>query len=133
MRPSKQRQLEKAVRDAQSTLAKALAPEDICAGDFVAILHVVAELPSFLWCADPSTWPAREPVRIQFVPEAGGVPLRVKSVCLPFVLVKLPFGDEKSLDVRRCQLARLDRAYAKRAWKAHKENGAKRRFDWLER
>ena len=109
------------------TLAKALAPEDVRPGDFVALLHVTAELPSFLWCTDAWSLPADEPMRIQFVPCGGGVPLKVQSVCLPFVLVKLPIGGRRTLDLRQCRLARLDRAYAKLAWKARKKRGRSRR------
>jgi hypothetical protein len=102
-------------------LAKALAPEDIRRGDFVSLLNVTYELPSYFWDADATTLPRDEPVRIRFVPECGGVPLRVKSVCLPFVLVKTPQGERCTLDVRRCRLARLDRRYAADAWKAYKK------------
>ena len=111
------------------TLAKALAPEDVRPGDFVALLHVIAELPSFLWCTETWALPVHEPVRIQFAPGGGGVPLKVKSVCLPFVLVKLPTGGRRTLDLRQCRLARLDISYAKLAWKARKKRGRSRRND----
>jgi hypothetical protein len=130
MRDFRQR-LEAQADRSHSTLAKSLAPEEIRPGDFVAILHVVCELPSFLWCADASTLPLGEPVRVQFAPEHGGVPLKVKSVCLPFVLVKSPFGDTRSLDVRRYRLARLDKSYATTAWKAHKTARSRRKCEWL--
>jgi hypothetical protein len=104
-----------------STLAKALAPEEIRRGDFVTLLSVTYEVPSYFWDADASTLPRDEPVRIRFVPECGGVPLKVQSVCLPFVLVKVPAGDRSTIDVRRCRLARLDRTYAARSWKAYKK------------
>ena len=50
-------------------------------GDYVALLHVVYELPSFFWCGGIGTIRPDEPVRIPFVPNNGGVPLRVRSVC----------------------------------------------------
>jgi hypothetical protein len=111
----------------RSTLAKTLAPEEILPGDYVALLHVIAELPSFLWNADGMTMPLQDLVRIQFVPEDGGMPMKVKSVCLPFVLVKLPAGKKQSLDIRICRLARLDPAYAAVIWKAHRKARAKRK------
>jgi hypothetical protein len=101
-------------------LAKSLAPEEIRPGDFVAVLHVTCELPSFLWCADALTLPCHEPVRIRFVPTSESVPLKVKQVCLPYVLVKSPSGHSRTLDVRRYRLARLPQRYAQAAWKAHK-------------
>jgi hypothetical protein len=112
---SKQRRL--------TSLAKPLAPEEIRCGDFVTALHAVYELPSFLWCADRTTLPAEEPVRIRLVASCGGLPWRVESVCLPFVLVKSPGGRATTLDVRRWQLARLDRQFARAAWKAGKGSG----------
>ena len=92
------------------TTAKVLAPEDVRAGDYVALLHVVHEVPSFWWCSEIGTIRPDEPVRIPFVPNNGGVPLRVRSICLPFILVKAPSGKLRNLDVRRYRLARLDRA-----------------------
>lgn len=118
-------QTEKGTRRGDSTLAKALAPEEIQRGDFVTLLSVTYEVPSYFWDADASTLPRDEPVRIRFVPECGGVPLKVQSVCLPFVLVKVPAGDRSTIDVRRCRLARLDRTYASRSWKAYKKAQSK--------
>jgi len=102
---------------AAATLAKALAPEEIHPGDYVTPLHMIAEVPSYWWCDD---WrrPREEPVRMRFTTSCDGAPLRVKSVCLPFVLLKHPAGHTTTLDLRRCQLARLDCDFAKRAWKA---------------
>jgi hypothetical protein len=136
MGSSKQKQLDRQSVESRSTLAKPLAPEEIRSGDSVAVLHVVCELPSFLWLADASTLPLHEPIRIQFVPEGSGTPLRVESVCLPFVLVKLPTGERHTLDVRRYRLARLDPQFATSARVAHKKSRSKRsgkhRFGWPE-
>lgn len=111
--------------DTDSKVAKVLAPEDVRAGDYVAVLQVVYELPSFLWCGEIGTVRHDEPVRIPLMPRQGGVPLQVRSVCLPFILVKTPSGTLRNLDVRRHQLARLDRDYARIVWKASKKNRAK--------
>src|SRR6185295_14723900 len=107
--------------DTRSTLAKALAPEDIGLGDFVAVLHEVLEVLSLYWCRDSMLLPADEMVRVPYIPAGNGLPLKVKSVCLPFVLTRLPNGDCRTLDVRQCQLARLDRTYAVASWKAFKK------------
>jgi hypothetical protein len=103
------------------TTAKVLAPEDVRAGDYVALLHVIQEIPSFLWCGEFRTNRSVEPVRVQLIPKNGGVPFRVRSVCLPFILVQTPSGDFRNFDVRRYRLARLDRAHARAAWKACKK------------
>jgi hypothetical protein len=108
------------------TTAKVLAPEDVRAGDYVALLHVVHEIPSFWWCGEMGTIRADEPVRIPFVPNNGGMPYRVRSVCLPFILVKTPSGNLRHLDVRRHRLARLDPEHARAAWKACKKSRHKR-------
>jgi hypothetical protein len=121
MRSSRPTHPDKQRSRAPGTLARTLAPEDIRPGDFVTLLSVTYEVPSYFWDADAVTLPRDEPVRIRFVPEGGGVQLRVKGVCLPFVLVKAPRSERCTLDVRKCRLARLDRAYARDAWKAYKK------------
>ena len=109
---------------ASSRLAKALAPEEIRAGDFVTPLHVVAEVPSYFWCDEAWDRPRDEPVRIRFTPTSDGLPLKVKSVCLPFVLVKHASGAKLTIDVRTCQLARLDARFGKLAWKGYRKTRA---------
>jgi len=104
----------------EATLAQTLAPEEIRPGDFVAILHEVCELPSYMWCGDAALLPRDELVRIRLMPSAEAVPLKVRAVCLPFVLAKEPAGRRRTLDVRRCRLARLDWTYAKEAWSAYR-------------
>jgi hypothetical protein len=100
-----------------ASLAKALAPEDVRAGDYVAVLDEVCEMPSFFW--DDCMATAREEVvRIQYMPDGDAAPMRVRGVCLPYVLVKQPHGGSRTLDVRKSRLARLDRRYARAAWKA---------------
>jgi hypothetical protein len=118
---------EKQVRRADMTLAKALAPEEIYSDDYVAPLYEVYELPSFLLCDDSTLSPRDELVRIQVVPERGVVPLKVKSVCLPYVLVKHPRGHRLTLDVRRWKLARLDKRFAQIAWKTQRVKRGKKR------
>ena len=108
-----------------STLAKPLAPEDVCAGDYVTLLQVTYELPSYLWSAESFQLPHDQPVRIQLIPEESGAPLKVRSVCLRFAFVKDPAGKHQTLDLRKCRLARLNENYAKIAWKALKQSGPK--------
>jgi hypothetical protein len=116
----------KSQRAAEATLAKALAPEEIRAGDFVTPLYVIAEVPSYWWCAESWNQPFDEPVRIRFRAPSEGAPFKVRSVCLPFVLVKTAAGEQRTLDLRTYQLARLDRAHAKRAWNAMKKASRKK-------
>jgi hypothetical protein len=101
----------------ETSLAASLAAEDVACGDYVAILSEVCELPSCFWCSDATMLPPDEPVRIRFLSHDGGTPLKVKAVCLPFVFVKSPSGTFQTLDVRRQQLAKLDRKYAAEVFK----------------
>ena len=97
-----------------------LAPEDIAVGDYVALLQISYELPSFLWCDGAPAGTTESTVRISCIPHRSGVPLKVKAVCLPFLLVKSPGRKPRTIDVRKCRLARLDAGYAKTAWRALK-------------
>ncbi len=90
-------------------------------GQFVTVLDEVWEVPSFYWCTDETTLPREQPVRVRFLPAAGGVPMQVKRVCLPFVLVQEADKEQRSIDVRRCRLAQLGKAYAKVAWRAFRK------------
>jgi hypothetical protein len=98
-------------KDSESSLAKALAPEEIRRGDFVTPLYVISEWPSWFWDED-ALHSREEPVRICSTPAADAEAMLVRRVCLPFVLVKTPTGDERTLDVRKCRLARLERKFA---------------------
>lgn len=118
------KQSEETSRRSEGSLAKPLAPEEICVGDYVSLLHVFYDLPSFLWCGDSALQRRDETVRICYLPETGGVPFKVKSICLPFVLVNKSDGTQQTLDVRKVRLARLDRDYAKAAWKLNKKKTA---------
>jgi hypothetical protein len=105
----------------KTTLASTVAPEDLQLGDYVTLLNIICELPSYLWCADATTLSIEEPVRIRLIPASAGKPLKVQAICLPFVLVKKPSGKQRTLDLRQCRLARLDKTYVSATWKANKK------------
>ncbi|MBX3442693.1 MAG: hypothetical protein KF774_09800 [Planctomyces sp.] len=100
----------------ESSLAKPIAAEDLCAGQDVAVLHELHEVPSFFWC-QMETLPPDELVRLRALPRDSGLPLKVRSVCLPFVLVDTPTEGSRLLDTRRLQLVRLDREFARQVRK----------------
>ena len=103
--------------DRSATLAKPLAPEDVRAGDYVAVLDVEHEWAAASWWCDPPVG-AEPVVRVRFRPSEATAPLRVVDACLPFVFVEPPKGEPRTLDLRSVRLARLDRGYARRVWKA---------------
>jgi hypothetical protein len=109
-----------------SSLAKALAPEEIRAGDFVAALYVITEWPSWYWDDSDPSHPRDEPVRVCVTPTSDPLPWQVRGVCLPFVLVRSPDGVAGTLDVRKCRLARLDEKFGRRAWHALRKSSRKR-------
>ena len=47
---------------AEDVLARIVAPEDLCADDYVAILNELREYASFLWHCDSYALPPHEPV-----------------------------------------------------------------------
>jgi hypothetical protein len=103
--------------DNELELAASVGSEDLRCGDYVAVLSVTYEYPSFLWCSDSTLMPRHEPVRLQYLDASDGRLLKIKAVCLPFVFVKEPSGGYRTLDVRLCRLARLAPKYARRVWR----------------
>jgi hypothetical protein len=71
---------------------------------------------------DQTMLPATELVRLKIIPTEAGTPLKVFAVCLPFIYAKTAAGDVRTLDLRRQQIVRLDRAAAKEVWSALKPN-----------
>lgn len=95
-----------------STLARSVAAEDLRVGDDVTLLEQIFEYPTFLWHGDSQLERRDEPVRIMWTAPSGGRPLRVKSICLPFVLVKEVDGSSDVIDVRTVRMARLSDGFA---------------------
>lgn len=101
----------------EPTLARSLAPEDVRVGDYVAVMSEEFEYATFACVCDYSL--SNEPIiRLRFRPREPSEPLRVKAICLPFLLVKPLKRKPRTLDIRAVQLARLDKHYAKAARKA---------------
>ncbi|MBN1911910.1 MAG: hypothetical protein JW818_19385 [Pirellulales bacterium] len=107
-------------------LARSLPAEDVCCGDMVAVLDRVYELPSFLWSCESHVLTPDEPVRLRLQGARPAGPLKVKAVCLPFVLVKTPGGRHATLDMRHCRLVRLSDTFAQRAWKQLRKSRKKK-------
>jgi len=104
-------------KTADAPLSTSLAPEDIGTGDFVSILYELLEVPSYFWSCDAQLLPPSEPIRMQWRTADCGTPLKVKAVCLPFIFVKHPSGQHRTLDIRQHRLVRLTPEYARTVWK----------------
>lgn len=101
-----------------TSLAQRVAPDDLQRGEYVAVLQEVCELPSFFWCCDSGLLAPDQVVEITYRPLAEDrEPLKIVALCLPFVFVKRPGGEHRTLDIRGCQLARLDKEYGRAVWK----------------
>ena len=110
----------------ERTMSRLLPPEDIEVGQYVSVLHVVGE--SMPWDFElDATWRQRSPVRTLWLPDRGGVPLRVVEVCLPFVLVERPSGRHRTLDVRRYRLARVSDRYGREVFKRIQDDRERKR------
>jgi hypothetical protein len=107
--------------DGETGLAAAVAPEDLRRGDFVALLSVLHEYPSFFWCCDSSMAAREEPVRPQPTGTGDAAPLKIKAICLPFVFVKDTTGKYHTLDVRLCRFARLSVEYGRKVWRTPRQ------------
>lgn len=101
----------------ESQLARPIAAKDLKRGDTIAVLNEIGEYVSCLWNCDTHVMPPHEPVRVLWRTSDNGKPLKIKQICLPFVFVKTPCGKYVTLDVRQCQLVKLNRGYALQVWK----------------
>jgi len=101
----------------ESSTARTLAPEDIRKSMFVAVASILDE-----WVLPASDCTGKDPravvARVRLLPSCDIEPLRVKSVCLPFVLVVTPAGTAKLLDVRQHELVALSEPFARKSFKA---------------
>ena len=100
-----------AIKDSQA-LAKRLAPEDITRGQYVAVLFRSEQFTIGGMCGEPL-----RQVRFRELPMCPSTPMKVKAVCLPFVLVKSPAQEVTTIDVRVEELALLDKDYARLAFR----------------
>ncbi|QDS88377.1 hypothetical protein EC9_25670 [Rosistilla ulvae] len=111
----------------RTTVAARIAGEDICCGDYVTVLNEQLELPSYLWSCSATSLPPDELVRIRYMPQEAGHPLKVIGVCLPFVYAKNDRAAVVTIDTRRQQLVRLDRKCARNVWKQLSKKVAKKK------
>ena len=98
------------------TVAKVLAHEDIRVGDFVSVIGIAHQIPSFYWCGVDSTGLRPEQlVKLEFW-VSDSIPVRVKSICLPQVFVMDMEREFALIDVRRSRLVKVNDDFAKTVW-----------------
>ncbi len=98
-----------------SRLAAAPGPEDLRAGDYVARLYEVSYYPRIARVLNEFT--SGDIGTIQWSqPAKDAAPMRIASVCLPFVLARGVDGKYVTLDVRKDRLARLSPRFGKKAF-----------------
>ena len=110
-----------------TTIAERIAGEDINRGEYITTFNAVIELPSYLWCCSSFSLTPEEPIRFRYVPNDAGTPLKVLSVCLPFVYAQDVQGVIVTIDTRHRQVVRLDRKCARRVWRKLKATSNKKK------
>lgn len=110
----------------ETTVAATVAGEDIACGDFVALLNVVYEFPSFLCDGASASLQPGDLIRVRMIPANAGVPYRVMAICLPFVYAEDVAGAPQVMDLRREQIVRLNRQCGKSLWKTLKRAKSER-------
>jgi hypothetical protein len=100
------------------TVAKVLPHEDIRVGDFVSVIGIAHQIPSFFWCGvDSTVLRPDQLVKLEFW-VSDVVPVRVKSICLPQVFVMDLDREFALIDVRRSRLVKVDDDFAKTVWRS---------------
>ena len=112
--------------ECEQSMSRSLPPEDILVGQYVTVLHVVGEYLPFD-CDSDAACRGVHPLRTLWLPDSGGMPMRVIQVCLPFVLVERPNGRHRTLDVRRYKLARVSDQYGEEVFRHIREDCEKRK------
>jgi hypothetical protein len=99
-----------AMMEYQLNTCRRTPPEDLRPGMFVVILGVTHELLA------PGPFETPRIVRISCISCADGSPLRILSICLPFIQLEDADGDLRTLDIRRQSIGEVDEFYALEAF-----------------
>ncbi len=101
------------------TLTRSLAPDDIVKGIYVMTLHRQYQL--LMSKCSPLGDPEVVIVPVVLRPYDTDLPMRVVSVCLPYVVVENEKGKTEILDTRSHRVARVPKRFAQSALKPHIE------------
>ncbi len=100
--------------DKKLRTARPVAPEDLRGGQYIAITRMMIQLIPPM--CEPQLMPDAQTVRIWGIPPSAGQPMRIVSVCLPFVLVEGVDRQCRTLDLRRVEVVRLPKKYGRAAF-----------------
>ena len=104
-------------------MARAVAPEDLRAGDYIYVLGELLEvMPCLL---DREQWQHPETVKLMVLPYSGKEPMKVVEVCLPVLLVKDKSGKCETLDARLFRFARLPDRFGRKVFKRLRKSAEK--------
>lgn len=87
--------------------ARPIAPDDLRRGQYVAVLHEIRDY-HYVNCESGTLRSAR----VSVTPPYTDYPVKVASVCLPYVFVEEANGDTDILDVRLNALALVPARFA---------------------
>lgn len=100
--------------DKKLRTTRTVAPEDLRGGQYIAITRMMIQLIPPM--CDPQLTPEPQTVRLWGIPPFAGQPMRIVSVCLPFVLVEGVDRQCRTLDLRRMEVVRLPKKYGRAAF-----------------
>ncbi|MFG0258162.1 MAG: hypothetical protein ACF8GE_09700 [Phycisphaerales bacterium JB043] len=97
---------------ADLTVVCCAAPEDLRAGQYVTVVNEKFEFYPWRAASECDTPPTRT-ILVDSYPNDPVVPMRIESVCLPFVHARSITGKPLLLDIRFKQLVLVDDAFAR--------------------
>jgi len=109
------------------TVSRTLAPEDIRAGMYIAVLNERKTTWPWFLTAEDIFYDRVKPFVCSVIPTEGGKPLRVIEVCLPFVLIENERGQTKTLDVRTSSLVQMSDRYGRESFRRATESRERKR------
>ena len=114
------------------SISKPIAPEDIQPGMYLIVHMEIHEQRPSIFCDDASL--RKEAVRIARWPCMcsdcnGGEALKVLNVCLPYIMVQRPAGEQRirTLDTRQHRLVQVSASYGIAARRLLAEPKSKRK------
>lgn len=97
---------------------RAACPEDLRKGDYITVSRDTLQVPS-VYC-DNHVGP-QAIVRLSYMPCDSGEPLRIRGVCLPYILVKRADKQSETIDLRQQEIVRLPKKFGRASFDAYRK------------